>query len=85
MGFRAFFGRFAFAVQAFSFWFVHELTQFDGKLDDQLPLAEFGIHIHLALIPAILLILGVIVFWRLNTLTPEIVANNRKELSNRGL
>ncbi|MHA2226165.1 MAG: MFS transporter [Candidatus Hodarchaeales archaeon] len=85
MGFRAFFGRFAFAVQAISFWLVHELTQFDGKLDDQLPLAVLGIHIHLALIPAILLILGVIVFWRLNTLNPEIVANNKKELSNRGL
>ncbi|MFX0208129.1 MAG: MFS transporter [Candidatus Hodarchaeota archaeon] len=85
MGFRAFFGRLAFAVQALSFWMVHELTGFDGSVDDQIPSAIFGIHLHTGLFPAIFLIIGVLVFWKLNDLNPEKVERNKRYLAEKGL
>ena len=87
MGFRAFFGRLAFAVQALSFWLVHQVTEFDPNLTvDTMPrLAKNGIHIHLALIPALLLIIGVIIFWRINTLSPSKVRQNKEKLKQLNL
>jgi GPH family glycoside/pentoside/hexuronide:cation symporter len=85
MGFRAFFGRLAFAVQAISFWIVHELTGFDGSVDDQIPSVIFGIHLHTGLFPAIFLIIGILVFWILNDLNPEKVESNKRHLAEKGL
>jgi len=87
MGFRAFFGRLAFVVQALSFWAIHLLTNFDPQLNaETMPdLAKLGIHIHLAIVPAILLIIGVIVFSRINTLTPKMVKQNREKLKEMNL
>ncbi|MHA2276555.1 MAG: MFS transporter [Candidatus Kariarchaeaceae archaeon] len=87
MGFRAFFGRLAFAVQALSFWFIHIITDFDPTLDtNTMPdLAKLGIHIHMAIVPVILLIIGVLVFWRINTLNPEIVRRNKEKLKEMNL
>ncbi len=87
MGFRAFFGRLAFAVQALSFWAIHTLTNFDPDLNaETMPdLAKLGIHIHMAIVPAILLIIGVIIFRKINTLTPEIVKQNKEKLKEMNL
>ncbi len=87
MGFRAFFGRLAFAVQALSFWAIHLITNFDPKLNaETMPdLAKLGIHIHMAIVPAILLVIGVIVFRKINTLTPEIVKQNKEKLKEMNL
>ncbi|MCK5346243.1 MAG: MFS transporter, partial [Candidatus Heimdallarchaeota archaeon] len=87
MGFRAFFGRLAFAVQALSFWAIHLITNFDPKLNaETMPdLAKLGIHIHMALVPAILLIIGVLVFRGINTLTPQSVKQNKEKLTEMGL
>ena len=87
MGFRAFFGRLAFAVQALSFWAIHLITNFDPKLNaETMPdLAKLGIHIHMALVPAILLIIGVLVFRGINTLTPQSVKQNKEKLKEMGL
>jgi GPH family glycoside/pentoside/hexuronide:cation symporter len=79
MGFRAFFGRLAIAIQALIFLFVHELTGFIPKVE-QTESALFGIHLHTATIPAFILICGIIVFWFLNTLTSEKVASNKTKL-----
>ena len=87
MGFRAFFERLAFAVQALSFWVVHTLTNFDPNQNTEtMPdLAKMGIHIHMAIVPAILLIIGVIVFRKINTLTPETVKQNKEKLKEMNL
>lgn len=85
MGFRAFFGRFAFAVQAISFWLVHELTNFNADVDIQSETAKLGIHIHAALLPMIFIVIGVLIFWRLNTLNPEKIARIKSELKEIGL
>jgi GPH family glycoside/pentoside/hexuronide:cation symporter len=85
MGFRAFFGRFAFAVQAISFWLVHEITGFNADIEDQIESAILGIHIHMALLPAIFLLIGVFIFWRMNNLNPEKVGRIKTELKDMDL
>ncbi|UCG04663.1 MAG: MFS transporter [Candidatus Heimdallarchaeota archaeon] len=85
MGFRAFFGRFAFAVQAISFWLVHEITGFNADIETQSESAILGIHIHMALLPAIFLLIGVFIFWRLNDLNSEKVGRIKTELKDLGL
>ena len=85
MGFRAFFGRFAFAVQAISFWLVHEITGFNADIETQTETALLGIHIHFALLPAIFLFLGVFVFWRMNNLNKEKITRIKSELKELGL
>ncbi len=83
IGFRAFAGRLAYAVQALSFWATHWLTGFAAN--QRSPRALAGIRIHTALIPALLLGIGVIVYLRMNTLTVESVEANRKKLEESGL
>ncbi len=87
LGFRAFFGRLSFAVQALSFWALHELTGFnsDPNATTQTDLALWGINFHLALIPAILVIIGALVFWKLNTLNKEKVAEIKQQLKKMDL
>ena len=83
LGFRAFFGRLAYAVQALSFYLVHRATRF--AQDPRSPEARLGIRIHTALIPALLLAVGVIVFLRLNTLDAKKAESHRLALAESGL
>ena len=83
IGFRAFAGRLAYAIQALSFWAVHALSGFAD--DPRSPSAKMGVRIHTALIPAILLVLGVLCFLRLNTMDDKKAAENRDALRQKGL
>ena len=83
LGFRAFFGRLAYAVQAAAFALVHGLTGFAA--DPRSAQSVFGIRMHQAGIPAVLLIVGFIVFKSLNTITPESARKNRELLRQKGL
>jgi glycoside/pentoside/hexuronide:cation symporter, GPH family len=83
LGFRAFFGRLAYAVQALSFWLVHRATRFAE--DPRSAEAQFGIRVHTALIPAILLAIGVIVFLKVNTLDAKKAEEHRIALAETGL
>jgi GPH family glycoside/pentoside/hexuronide:cation symporter len=83
LGFRAFFGRLAYAVQALAFWAVHAATGFGA--DPRSASAQLGIRIHTAAIPALFLVLGGLVFLRLNTLDKASVAENRRTLAERSL
>jgi GPH family glycoside/pentoside/hexuronide:cation symporter len=83
LGFRAFFGRLAYAVQALSFWLVHRATGFAA--DPRSASAQAGIRLHTAVIPAILLAIGVVVFLRMNRLDADKAETNRRELASRGL
>ncbi|MFX1255367.1 MAG: MFS transporter [Promethearchaeota archaeon] len=85
MGFRAFFGRFAFAVQGVVFFLVHGLTGFAAGVTEQTPLALLGLHSHIGIIPALLLVIGVLVFWKLNDLNPEKVERLKAELVEKAL
>ena len=82
LGFRAFFGRLAYAVQAAAFAVVHGLTGFAAN--PRSPEAIFGIRLHQAGIPAVLLLVGFVVFKALNTITPESARRNRELLQKKG-
>ncbi len=72
-GFLQFFGRFAILIQAIVFASVQTITGFlEGQpLSAQPSSAIWGVHVHFALIPAIFMLLGAIVFWKFFPLTPE--------------
>jgi glycoside/pentoside/hexuronide:cation symporter, GPH family len=80
MGLRAFFGRMAFVVQAVTFAIVHHLTGFWEGGDVQSPLADFGIRLHISVIPIALMLLGTFLFWILNTLNPQKNAEIKRKL-----
>jgi glycoside/pentoside/hexuronide:cation symporter, GPH family len=82
LGFRAFFGRLAWLVQALAFAVVHQLTGY--ALDHTSAQAKFGIRLHQAGIPAALLVIGFIVFRALNTITPESARRNRELMKKKG-
>ena len=79
MGIRAFFMRFSYASQAIVFWLVHRLTGFG--VDPTSPAARFGISLHMAAIPSLFFLLGALVFFRMNTLTPQRIAENKRILA----
>ncbi len=86
MGFRAFFGRLAFAVQALTFGIIHELTGFINEAGATQPdSAIIGIRLHLSFIPMIFVIIGVIIFWKMNDLNPEKVSEIKKKLAEMNL
>ena len=86
-GFQQFFGRIGIIVQALTFAIVHELTGFDETLGQfgQPESAIWGIHLHQALIPAIFVIIGALVFWKWYKLTPEIVQENQEKIKEMGI
>jgi GPH family glycoside/pentoside/hexuronide:cation symporter len=91
-GFQTFILRFAGAFQAIIFSIVHILTTFpegvnsleDFLLESDNPaLALFGIRIHGAIIPAIVILITIFVFWKMYNLSPEKVEQNKKILAER--
>lgn len=83
LGFRAFAGRLAYAVQALSFWIAHELTGFNpAAITGQ---AKLGIRIHTSLVPAILVFAGAVLFFAINRMNGEKARSIRERLSRRGL
>jgi len=70
-GFLQFFGRLAILVQALSFASVHTITGFVEGSAVQPSSAIWGIHVHFALIPAVLMLIAAIVFWKFYDLTPD--------------
>ena len=84
-GFQTFFSRLAFAAQAISFTVVHSLTGFEEGAITQSEAAIWGIHIHLALIPMIFMIVGLLIFKKLYDLTPEKIDANQVKIKQMGL
>ncbi len=71
MGVRTFFGRIAIALQAVIFGVVHILTGFTPASPIQSDFAVFGIRLQMAIIPGIIMAIGLITFWKLYDLTDE--------------
>lgn len=80
MGVRTFFGRIAIMLQAIIFALVHIFTGFEPGSATQSPTAIFGLRLQMGLIPAIIMIIGVLIFWKLYDLTPEKKEIIRKKL-----
>ncbi len=79
MGIRAFFMRFSYASQAIVFWLIHKMTNF--AIDPYSPKATLGISLHMAAIPALFFLAGAVVFYSMNTLTPEKIEQNKDVLA----
>jgi GPH family glycoside/pentoside/hexuronide:cation symporter len=93
-GWNAFFIRLSIAFQALVFAIVHSVTGFVegakdlGELNANSPtpaLAQFGIIIHSAIIPAIVVLITIFIFWKWYDLTPDKVAKNKEKLKEMGL
>ncbi|MHA1466781.1 MAG: MFS transporter [Promethearchaeota archaeon] len=63
-GLRRFFGNIAKVITAFSFAAVHEMTGFNEVADVQTPLADTGILLLFGIIPAIIMAVGFVIFWK---------------------
>ncbi len=96
LGYQTFFIRFGEAFKVLTILVVHELTYFptgvptyEGLVNEltanQLQTALFGIRIHTAIVPAILVLVTLIVFWIWYPLTPDKVAENKRKLAEMNI
>ena len=85
MGVRTFFGRIAIMLQAIIFALVHIFTGFTPGSATQSPTAIFGLRLQMGLIPAVIMIIGILVFWKLYDITPEKKEITRKKLKELNL
>jgi GPH family glycoside/pentoside/hexuronide:cation symporter len=93
-GYQAFFIRLSGSFQAIIFAIIHTLTGFPAGVTSysQLiarsstpELALLGIRTHAALLPAILVLITIFIFWKWYDLTPQKVAENKEKLKELGL
>jgi len=82
-GIYQFFSRTGLLLQAIFFGIIHTLTEFAENPSSTASL--WGIRLHFGLVPLILLIIGIIVFWKFYELTPEKVSKNQEILKGMGL
>jgi len=80
MGLQTFFSRTMYIFQLVVFWLVHVVTEFNAEAPVQTELAQFGIIIHMMIIPAIASLIGVIYFWKTWDLKPEKVLTIKNQL-----
>lgn len=85
MGVQTFWMRFSLIAQALIFAIVHELTGFKPEVIQQTDLALFGFRLQASIIPAIIIFVGLIVFWKFYTLTPEKTKAVKEKLKELGL
>jgi GPH family glycoside/pentoside/hexuronide:cation symporter len=84
-GFQAFFIKFGQSFIAITIALSHSLTGYLVGQEKQPPSALFGIRIHTAIVPAILVLVTSLLFWKFYKLTPDKVAENKKKLKEMGL
>jgi len=84
VGVSAFFSRFARAAQITIFTIVHVLTGFVEGASTQSPAAQIGIRLHMSTIPAIILLICTIIYWKYYPITPEIWMQNKQKLKELG-
>jgi GPH family glycoside/pentoside/hexuronide:cation symporter len=77
--FRYFMGNIARVIQAFILVITHVLTGFVEGADVQPASAIFGIRLHMGIIPALVMAVGLVIFWKLYDITPE----KSKEFKNK--
>ena len=71
VGFRSLFGGVAVFIQAISFGLIHIFMGFEPGSTTQSSRAILGLRIQVAIIPMIIMIIGITLFWKYYDLTPE--------------
>lgn len=84
-GFQAFFIKFGQTFIAITIALSHVLTGFDPANPIQTGYALFGIRVHTAIVPAILMLITLLIFWKWYDITPEKVTENKMKLKELGL
>ena len=86
VGVAAFLSRFARAAQIGIFTLVHVLTGFvEGAAPHTQSLdAQFGIRLHMGIIPALVLAICVLIYWKFYPITPQIWMENKQKLKELG-
>mgnify|MGYP006279463087 CR=1 FL=1 len=83
-GIRTFFGRAPIILQGALFSLIHIATGYKAGAapgtNSQTALAEFGIRLHMVLIPMLFYFIGFLVMWKMYSLTMEKVRENKKQL-----
>jgi GPH family glycoside/pentoside/hexuronide:cation symporter len=80
-GLRFFVNNISRVIQALIFTVVHILTGFVEGSDTQTPIAIFGIELHTGVIPAIIVLIGLLVFWKFYTITNEKAKQIKEKLA----
>ncbi|TFG08140.1 MAG: MFS transporter [Promethearchaeota archaeon] len=84
-GFRYFTGRVAMVIQAITFALIHVSTGFIEGAGTQTSFAILGIQLHTGIIPAILMAIGTLIFWKFYDITPDKATKIKQELKKTGL
>ncbi|MCJ7647185.1 MAG: MFS transporter, partial [Candidatus Lokiarchaeota archaeon] len=79
-GFLQFFGRLGILFQALSFSLIHIVTGFVEGALTQDAAAVFGIKLHFSLIPALVMLIGTLIFWKFYKLTPDKVKEHQERV-----
>lgn len=84
VGVHNFFFRLSRGAQIAIFAIVHILTGFVAGSQEQTELAKLGVRLHMSVIPAIVLLICTIIFWKKYPLTPEKSLEIRKQIQELG-
>ncbi|MFX1570181.1 MAG: MFS transporter [Promethearchaeota archaeon] len=84
-GFQSFIIKFGQAFIAITIAMSHVLTGYVPGQAAQDGLALFGVRLHTAIVPAILVLITLIFFWKYYKLSPEKVAENKRKLEEMRL
>jgi len=84
VGVLSFFNRLSRGAQIAIFAIVHILTGFVAGSQNQTELAKLGVRLHMSVIPAIVLLICTLIFWKKYPLTPEKSLEIRKQIQELG-
>jgi Na+/melibiose symporter-like transporter len=84
VGISAFFSRLSRAVQIAVFTLIHILTGFDETSPTQTLPAQIGIRFHMSVIPALIIFICTIIYWKFYPITPEVWMENKRKLKELG-
>ncbi len=84
VGVLSFFNRLSRGAQIAIFAIVHVLTGFVAGSQNQTELAKLGVRLHMSVIPAIVLLICTLIFWKKYPLTPEKSLEIRKQIQELG-
>ena len=84
VGVHNFFFRLSRGAQIAIFAIVHILTGFVAGAQNQTELAKLGVRLHMSVIPAIILLICTLIFWKKYPLTPEKSLEIRKQIQELG-
>jgi len=84
VGISAFFSRLSRAAQIGIFTLVHLLTGFNENTVTQTPGAQYGIRLHMSVIPALILLICTLIYMWYYPITPQVWMENKKKLKELG-